>query len=368
MIKIVSKNILVQKIAEGNAPMDLIDMLFQKTLPFTEEEYLESLVFVLKDENTKARAVSQLKGISENVKATYIEKPEANHRVAFFLLLEALNRKSIPIISKIVRNQALPVQFLLKIAEQGDAAMLEVLLDNQIKLIAYPEILDEIEKNPQATNFIKGRVKEFRQFYLEEVEAEEIKEEEVMEDVRELLIQQQGQKEKEAVTIEEKTETEAEGEEEEKEEEGLLNLEQAEQKALTTLQEINAMSISDRIKLALTGTKTQRMILVKDANKMVAMAVLESPKIGVDEVALLARNKSVAGEIIANISRKREWTKNYGIILELVHNPKTPIKDALGFVKKLHMRDLQLISRDKNINPVVRQLAMNYYRTKSGIK
>ncbi len=366
MTKIVSKNILVQKIVEGNAPMDLIDMLFEKTLPFTEEEYLESLVFVLKDENVKARAVSQLKDISENVKATYIERPAANHRVAFFLLLEALNRKSMPIISKIVRNQALPVEFLLKIAEQGNGPMLEVLLDNQIKLIAYPEILAEIEKNPQATNFIKGKVKEFRQFYLEEVEAEEIKEEEVMEDVRELLIQQQEQKGKETAAIEEKTETEAEGEEEEEEE--LLDLEQAEQKALTTLQEINAMSISERIKLALTGTKTQRMILVKDANKMVAMAVLESPKIGVDEVALLARNKSVAGEIIANISKKREWTKNYSIILELVHNPKTPIKDALGFVKTLHMRDLQLISRDKNVNPVVRQLAMNYFRTKSGIK
>jgi hypothetical protein len=227
--------------------------------------------------------------------------------------------------------------------------------------------LDGIEKNPGATNFIKGRVKEFRQFYLEEAAVEEIKEEEVMEDVRELLTQQQEQKGKGAVIVEDKTKTETEGEEEE-EEEGLLDLEQAEQKALTTLQEINAMSISERIKLALTGSKTQRMILVKDANKMVAMAVLESPKIGVDEVALLARNKSVAGEIIANISKKREWTKNYGIILELVHNPKTPIKDALGFVKKLHMRDLHLISRDKNVNPVVRQLAMNYYRTKSGIK
>lgn len=361
MTKIVSKNILVHKISEGDAPADLIDMLLQRMLPFTEEEYLESLVFVLKDETAKVKATSQLKGISENVKATYIEKPEANHRVAFFLLLEALNRKNMSIISKIVRNQALPYQFLLKIAEQGAAPMLELLLDNQIKLIAYPEIVDEIEKNPQATNFIKGKIKEFRQFYLEEVEAEEIKEEEVMEVVHELVTQQQEQKGKEGVIIEE----EAEGEEEEEEP---LDLEQAEQRAMTTLQEINAMTISERIKLALTGTKTQRMILVKDANKMVALAVLESPKIGVDEVALLARNKSVAGEIIANISKKREWTKNYGIIIELVHNPKTPIKDALSFVKKLHMRDLHLISRDKNVNPVVRQLAMNYYKTKSGIK
>jgi hypothetical protein len=51
----------------------------------------------------------------------------------------------------------------------------------------------------------------------------------------------------------------------------------------------------------------------------------------------------------------------------LVHNPKTPVKDALSFVKKLHIRDLQSVSRDKNINPVVRQLAINFYKQKTGI-
>jgi hypothetical protein len=73
----------------------------------------------------------------------------------------------------------------------------------------------------------------------------------------------------------------------------------------------------------------------------------------------------VAGEIIARVSQRRDWTKNYNVILELVQNPKTPIKDALSFVKQLHIRDLQLLSRDKNVNPTVRQLAMNYHREKS---
>ena len=137
---------------------------------------------------------------------------------------------------------------------------------------------------------------------------------------------------------------------------------------MTALQEINLLTISERIKLALTGVRTQRMILVKDSNKMVALAVLESPKISLDEVALLVRNKSLPGELIAKISKKREWTKHYSIIHELVLNPKTLVKDALGFVKKLYVKDLQKISRDKNINPVVRNLALNYYREKSGVK
>lgn len=347
MTTIVSRNSLVQQIADGTAKIELIEMTLQKQMPFTEEEYLESLVFLLRDEKHKISAVGLLKGISETVKATYVDKPEANHRVAYYVMVEALNMKNQTIISKVIRNQSLPYEFLLKIAQHGDVAMLEALLDNQIKLIAYPEIMIEIEKNPNASNFIKGRIKEIREFYLENAEVEEIPEEAVLDDVKELMT--------------------LEPEDEEEEEDEPLLLEQVEEKTLTTLQEINNMTISERLKLALTGTKTQRMILIKDSNRMVANAVVESPKIGVDEVALLARNKSIAGEIIAKIAKKREWTKNYIVIFELVHNPKTPIKDALAFVKKLHLRDLHSVSRDKNINPVVRQLALNFHRQKTGV-
>ncbi len=320
-----------------------------------EEEYLEALVFLLKDETVRDRAAVRLKEIPENVKTSYIEKLEANHRVAYFIILEALSRKNQAIITRVILNQALPCEFLLKIASHGDANMLEALLDNQIKLIAYPEILDEIEKNSQATNFIKGKIKEFREFYLT-VEAEEIPADKILEEVREIIIQEQ-EAAKEAAK-----EGAQKGEDEEG---GPLEFEKVEQKAQTVLQEINKMNIAERVKLALSGSKTQRMILIKDANKMVAMAVLESPKIGIDEVLLLARDRSVAGEIITRVSQRRDWTKNYNVILELVQNPKTPIKDALSFVKQLHTRDLQLLSRDKNVNPTVRQLALNYHREKS---
>jgi len=363
-VSVVSKNPLVIKIAEGTAGEDLMDMLFQKQLPFTEEEYLEAFVFAHRDEVEKAKAVNLLKDISENTKASYLDKQEANHRVAYFLILEALDRQNTMIISKAVRNQALPYEFLLEIAEKGNGQILEILLDNQIKLIAYPEILEQIEKNPEATNFILGRVNEIRAYYLESHEVEEIPQEAVMdvlEDLKEVIILET-EKEREAVEEGRQDDEDDEGEDD------LLSLEAVEEKALTTLQEINAMTISERIKLALTGSKTQRMILVKDANKMVSAAVLESPKLGVDEISLLARNKSIAGEIIAKIANRRDWVKNYSVMYELIHNPKTPIKDALSFVKKLHMRDLQLIARDKNVNPVVRQLAMNFQKQKSGVK
>ncbi|MCP4214283.1 MAG: hypothetical protein GY765_06485, partial [bacterium] len=190
MTNILSKNPLTQTIVDGNASDDLLDMLINKQLPFTEEEYLESLVFILKNEKYKLKAIGMLKEIGENSKASYVEKLKANHRVAFFIILDALNKGSLQIITKAVRNQGLPYEFLLKIAEKGNTQMLEVLKDNQVKLIAYPEIMDEIEKNPAINMFILGRIKEIREFYLEKNEVEEIPQELVMEDVKELLSQE----------------------------------------------------------------------------------------------------------------------------------------------------------------------------------
>ena len=190
MTDLVSKNPLVQKIAEGKANEDLLELLLNKQLPFTEEEYLESLVFVLKNEKIKDRAMRILRKVTEPIKTNYIEKPKANHRVAYFLLLEALGKKNLSIVTRAIHNQAFPYEFLLKIAEKGDLSMLEALLDNQIKLIAYPQIMDFMEMNPDISNFIRGKINEIREFYLKAGAAEEIPLEDILDDVKEIFTEE----------------------------------------------------------------------------------------------------------------------------------------------------------------------------------
>jgi hypothetical protein len=94
---------------------------------------------------------------------------------------------------------------------------------------------------------------------------------------------------------------------------------------------------------------------------MVSLAVLESPKLTTDEIIILAKNKSIASELIGRISKNREWIKNYAVIAELVRNPKTPVKSALSFVNRLHNRDLRLLSVNKNTSPVIREFAANLF-------
>lgn len=348
-LHVITKNPLVQKIAAGEANEELLELLLSRQLPLTDEEYLESLVFLVKNEDLKEKALQLLKNIPEQIKINYVEKTQANHRVAYFIVLEALSTKNLNILIKVIHNQAIPYEFLLKIAEKGDLAMLEALLDNQIKLIAYPQIMDVMELNPEISNYVKGKIQELRDFYLKEGATEEIPFEDILEDVKEIFVE----------------EMKAAGEVEKA---GEAPLKVIEEKALTELQSINKMSVSDRLKLALVGTKTQRTILIKDSNKMVVNAVVDSPKLSAEEVILFIRNKSTPGEIINKISNNREWIKNYQVALSLVQNPKTPIKSALGFIKMLHLKDLQQVVRDKNMSPVIRALAVNFYKQKTKVK
>lgn len=339
----VSKNPLVLQISEGSANDELLQFLLDKKLAFTDEEYLESLVFVLPNLIFHDRALSMLSQISQSVKENYVQKKEAHLQVAEFILNEALQTGYFNILAMIIQNQHFPTEFLMRIAAQGKAVTLEILLENQIRMIAYPEIMEKMELNPECSPFISVKIKELREFYIKPQAAENIPEKDVLNELTSMIAQEQ---------------SEGEG----------LSQATIQQAAITTLQRINRMSISQRLRLALTGNKTERLILIKDTNRMVQLAVIESPKMADDEVLIHIRNLSLSGEIIGKIANNRDWTKNYTIIMALVQNPKTPINRAISFIKKLHTRDLKLLIQDRNINPVIRNLAMNLQRAKERVK
>jgi len=339
----VSKNPLVLKIAEGKPGGELLKYLLDKQLAFTEEEYLESLVFVLPDHKSHARALELLGQISQSIKEKYVQKKDAHLRVAEFILQEALNAGYFNILTLIIQNQNYPTEFLLRIAAQAKAVVLEVLLENQVQMIAYPEIMEKMEGNPECGPFIRGKIKELREFYFQPTAAAAIPEAEVLEELTSVIAEEQ-------------------------KEEAQLDAEKIQQAAKTTLQKINHMSVSERVRLALTGSKTERLVLIKDPNKMVQSAVLESPKMADDEVLIHIRNLSLSTEIIGRIANNRDWTKNYNIIIGLVQNPKTPVNRAITFVKLLHDRDLKLLAKDRNISPVIRIVAENLAKQKEKVK
>jgi hypothetical protein len=120
------------------------------------------------------------------------------------------------------------------------------------------------------------------------------------------------------------------------------------------------MSILDRMKLAMKGTREQRQTLIRDPNRMVAAAVLSSPKLTESEIETFARMANVSEEVLRTIGMNRTWTKNYGVISALARNPKTPPGISLNLVGRLNERDIKGITVDRNVPEALRLAARKF--------
>jgi hypothetical protein len=125
-------------------------------------------------------------------------------------------------------------------------------------------------------------------------------------------------------------------------------------------QVLATMPVIARMKLAMRGTREQRAKLVRDSNKLVAAAVLSSPKLTESEVEAFAKMANLAEDILRIIAMNRAWTKNYNVIAGLARNPKTPPALAMGFLQRLNDRDLKMISIDRNVSEPVRLAARKF--------
>ncbi|HVI10144.1 MAG TPA: hypothetical protein VND65_17780 [Candidatus Binatia bacterium] len=131
-----------------------------------------------------------------------------------------------------------------------------------------------------------------------------------------------------------------------------------------TLQKINGLDVKGRIQLALKGNKEERSILIRDGTKVVALAVLEAPKITDGEVEKFALQKNVLEAVLRQIPLKRRFMKNYIVVRNLVSNPRTPLDLGLGLMKHLLVQDLKNISANKEVSETVRKLALKMYKQK----
>lgn len=123
--------------------------------------------------------------------------------------------------------------------------------------------------------------------------------------------------------------------------------------AASLLAQIQQMSVSERVKLALRGNKDARQILIRDGNKLIRRFVLQNPRMSDGEVVAVCRNRTADEELLRTIGEKREWMKNYQVRLALATNPKTPLPIALRQVGTLGERDLGQLAKSRNVPQAV---------------
>jgi hypothetical protein len=139
----------------------------------------------------------------------------------------------------------------------------------------------------------------------------------------------------------------------------------AEEERGSALQKIARLDVKGRIQLAMKGTKEERTILVRDGTKLVALAVLESPKISDGEVEKIAAQKNVLEAVLRQIPMKRRFMKNYAVVRNLVANPRTPLDVSLGLMKNILVSDLRNLASNKDVSDTVRKLATKMFKQKS---
>jgi hypothetical protein len=130
---------------------------------------------------------------------------------------------------------------------------------------------------------------------------------------------------------------------------------------------LSSLPIADRLKLATKGTREQRAQLIRDANRIVATAVLSSPKLSESEVQAFAKMGNVSEDVLRIIGTHRAWLKSYGVVHALTRNPKTPPAISMHLMHRLTEKDIKKLTTDRNVQEMLRLSARRILsKTKNG--
>ena len=136
----------------------------------------------------------------------------------------------------------------------------------------------------------------------------------------------------------------------------------------TLLQRLAKMSVSERVQFAIKGGSEARRTLIRDSNKVVQRAVLQSPRLTEQEVESFAAMSSLTDEILRLIAGNRAFRKNYTVIRNLMNNSKTPLDVTLHMLPTLNAVDLKKLSNNKNVPETLRTSATKLIRTRQATK
>lgn len=120
---------------------------------------------------------------------------------------------------------------------------------------------------------------------------------------------------------------------------------------------IAGLAVPQKVELASKGNREVRQILSRDPNKMVARAVIVSPRLSVNDVEAYAASPLTNDEVLREIGERKEWMSNPRLVKSLVSNPRTPVPVAMRHVVHLPLTELKQLSKNRNVHAAVRREA-----------
>jgi hypothetical protein len=346
-------NPLVDQFRRGSVPRDLRLMAAQGLLPLKPVDFTELLHHLLADSDATIRetAGATLAAIPEAEMLALLKDRETPDGVLAWGLT---HRTEKDLREAALQNPSTPDDAIEALAAELSESLAELVVINQVRLLRRTTLLVALEGNPDLSADQRRRLRELREsFHIGEkpVEAPPPPPPPPVE------------------ALPEEEEPVAEGEmlsEEEAMVRYLTAEERQHEEKVSALQRVFRLNTAEKVITALKGSREERAILVRDPNRIVSSAVLGSPRLTEPEIESFAGMKSVSSELLRAIGANKDWTKRYGVVSNLVRNPRTPLSISLTMVPRLNPRDLKTISVDRNVPEVIRKHAAKFIRGAGG--
>ncbi len=346
---------LIKGVVKGEVPRPVRLFAAQGLLPVSREDLLslQTILSADPDQELAAVAAESIRRENEETILAWLR-----HSPPEPLVLDLLIRirDSEAIWAAVAAHANVSNETLRVLARNASPMVQDIIITNQVRLLRCLEILDDLRANKQVNQVVLRRVREFEEEFIAKVLAEQ---EEALSEARQTI--------EEALAALRSIGAHIPNEDSmpypDDDDPALLD-------AIRRMGHQNAharllrMNVYERIRRAVRGTQEERAILINSRNRLIQRSVLSCPKLTDIEIERFAASRSVAEEVITMIADNRRWTRSYQIILALSLNPKTPVYTANKLLPRLSQRDKVRVSRDRNINPVTRQMAARLVSTR----
>lgn len=331
---------LIALLREGTAPLKVRVAIARGTLPLPPATLLESLD-ILADDPDAAIQTEALAGL-ERLPATVVRGVVSSRALAPGLLdrLARRYRAHETVLLDIARNAAADDVTAAFIASQPFPAALEVIGRNQGRLERSPETVAALLANPATPTLIV-------QLWQEHVErraaapvfsaVEEGSAGEAPQSFEPVLVEEDEKAEELTARA---FATEAD--------------DALSAKQLSIYSLLKKMSMGQKVALAVKGNREVRNILIRENNRMLCLKVLENPRISETDIEAYAKSTNLSDDVLRGIANQKEWCKKYPIVKALVFNPKAPLGVTLDFVKRLTLKDIEFLSKNRNVPETLR--------------
>jgi hypothetical protein len=332
-------------------------MAAQGALPLKPMDLVELLHLLLTDREAAVREASEatLAGMPEGDLLPLLKDRSAPPEVLGWALA---HRQESRLREVVLQNVTTADEAIEAVVASLPEALAELVVINQVRLLRRTSLLEALESNQGLNNDQRRRLRELRETFRIGEQPAAPPEEKAPPVVEEPPPE-------EPVT-EEPPPEEPEVSEEEFVEQVLPEEERQDQGKVSAVKQLFGMNTAQKVLRALKGERAERAALIRDPNRIVATAVLGSPRVTEAEIESFAAMKNISDEILRQIGTNREWTRKYNVVANLVKNPRTPLAISMGMVSRLNPRDIKAIAVDRNVAEPIRKQAQRFVKATQG--